>query len=427
MKRAKISPSDRPVKTSLSMPGSKSYTNRALLLAAMTRRPVKIFKPLFSDDTKAMVTCLQALGIEVAVKHDFIEVKGDISSVADRAYDLDADLSGTTMRFMLALCAVLPGTQTLHGKKRLHERPVGSLADGLRQLGANIDYLGETGYPPLLVSPPSLNANKLKISGRETSQYLSALLMIAPLAGGLTIEVDGRLISEPYVDMTIEAMRQFGVDVSSNNHVYTVSDGQSYDCSEYIVEGDVSSASYFFAIAALTRSTLTLENMNPSSLQADMGFLKILLDMGNEVKNGEHSITVQGKAVRPVTVDMRDCPDQAQTLAVLAAFANGTTTITGVQSLRVKETERVKALQRELEKMGIKTSSTADTLTINGGNPQPASIATYNDHRMAMAFSVAGTKLPGMTIQEPEVVSKTFPDFWEKLEAIGAGIKMEQS
>jgi len=422
MKYIKISPLDGPAKATLAMPGSKSYTNRALLLAAITAGPVKITNPLLSDDTKAMIACLQALGIEIDVQQEYIEVKGDITSVTDQDYDLNADLSGTTMRFMLALCAVLPGRQTLHGQKRLHERPVGSLVEALKQLGASIDYLGETDYPPLLVSPPKLTAVRLKISGQESSQYLSALLMIAPLAGSLTIEVDGELVSKPYVDMTIEAMGQFGVKVNVDNEVYEVAGSQIYNCSEYVVEGDVSSASYFFAIATLTGSTFTLENINPSSLQADMSFLEILRNMGNGVTVGDDTITIEGKALRPVSVDMKDCPDQAQTLAVLAAFTDGVTTINGIKSLRIKETERVQALQQELSKMDIKTSSTPDELTIQGGQPKAAVIDTYNDHRMAMAFAVAGTKLPGMVIQEPDVVSKTFPGFWEKLEAIGVDI-----
>lgn len=426
MKYLKLIPLDGPAEARLSLPGSKSYTNRALVLAAMTRQPVKIYGPLFSDDTQAMISCLQTLDIGIEAGEDFINVSGDITAVADRDYDLDAGLSGTTMRFMLALCAVLPGRQTLRGQKRLQERPVGSLVNALRQLGANIDYLGEEGYPPLLVSAPKLAAGNVTISGRESSQYLSALLMVAPLVGAMEIEVEGELISGPYVDMTVEAMRQFGVMVSGDSRVYHIAGGQQYSCSEYAVEGDVSSASYFFAIAALTGSTLTLDNISLDSLQADIGFLEILRSMGNVVTGGDNEITIEGKAVQAVNADMRACPDQAQTLAVLAAFAAGTTHITGVKSLRIKETERVRAVQQELDKMGIKTAATADTLTIHGGNPRPARIATYNDHRMAMAFTVAGAKLPGMVIQEPDVVNKTFPDFWQELESIGVGISLEE-
>src|SRR3989344_3281837 len=245
--------------------------------------------------------------------------------------------------------------------------------------------------------------------------------MVAPRIGELDIEVLGEQISKPYIDMTIEAMREFGASVKNESYKrYVVSGGQSYRATNYTVEGDVSSASYFFAIAALTRSTITLENLNPKTVQADIRFLKILEDMGNKVSYGENSITVEGRDVKAVSVDMEDCPDQAQTLSVLAAFANGTTTIKGVQSLRVKETERVSALETELGKMGIHAESTQDTLIVHGGNPKPAKIDTYGDHRMAMAFAVAAAKLPGMEIMEPDVVTKTFPRFWKSLALAGA-------
>jgi 3-phosphoshikimate 1-carboxyvinyltransferase len=422
VKTLRIEPLKQPVRAEVTIPGSKSYTNRALLLAALTSGPVKIINPLLSDDTKAMIACLESLRIKVTVQTGSFEVAGDISAIEDRAYELDAELSGTTIRFMLALACVIPGRQTLHGKAGLNKRPFGDLVDGLRQLGAKIEYLGKEGRPPLLVSSASLAEGTVTISGAQSSQYLSALLMIAPLAtGGVTIAVQDGLISKPYVAMTIEAMKRFGVEVTTTANSYRIASKQTYNCSEYVVEGDVSSASYFLAIAALTGSTVTLRNMNPESLQGDMGFLKILERMGSEVTYGEDMITVKGNGVRPVEVDMRDCPDQAQTLAVLAAFADGVTTITGIQSLRVKETERIVALQAELKKMGIETSATEGTLVVRGGQPGTASIATYGDHRMAMAFAVAGSKLPGVEIQAPDVVAKTFPGFWDKLREVGVG------
>lgn len=426
MKSVQIFPLPGAVKAEVDIPGSKSYTNRALLLAALTPQPVKIINPLDSDDTRAMAGCLESLGVEVVSKSGSIEVVGDATAIDNRDYDLNANLSGTTMRFMLALCSVIPGRQTLHGGDGLQKRPIGELVNALRQLGAKIEYLDREGFPPLLVSSSSLTPGTIKLRGNESSQYISALLMVTPAVGSVTIEVQGGLISEPYVDMTIDVMRRFGAKVTRQApRSYHIADKQTYKCPKYTVEGDVSSASYFFAIAALTGSTLTLKNLNPGSLQADMGFLKILESMGNELTYGQNEITITGRGVKPVTVDMRGCPDQAQTLAVLAAFADGGTTITGIQSLRIKETERIAALQQELKKMGIETSSTHDTLVVRGGRPQAASIATYGDHRMAMSFAVAGSKLPGMEIQDPDVVTKTFPDFWDKLEELGITIKEE--
>jgi 3-phosphoshikimate 1-carboxyvinyltransferase len=428
MKNLKISPLAAGLKATVDIPGSKSYTNRALLIAAMTPQSVKIKNLLLSDDTQAMISCLEQLGLELVHHQGLIEVAGDITSVTARDYDLDVNLSGTTLRFILALSTLIPGVQTLHGRPGLHNRPIGDMVTALTHLGAEIEYLGQEGYPPLRITSSKLLAGTVTLPGTESSQYLSALLMIAPLIGNLKIAVTGELISKPFVAMTTDIMKQFGVQVTSTAESYYIAAGQTYNQSTYVVEGDVSSASYFLASAALTKSTITTTNMNPHSLQADMSFLKILAQMGNTVSYGQNdSITVSGSGVRPVTVNMQDCPDQAPTLAVLAAFAKGTTTISGIQSLRIKETERIQALQQELHKMGIQTASTPDTLVIHGGQPHATSIATYGDHRMAMSFAVAGTKLPGMEIQDPDVVSKTFPDFWEKLVSLGNSDKSSKS
>jgi len=244
--------------------------------------------------------------------------------------------------------------------------------------------------------------------------------MISPIIGEVTINVLGNQISKPYIDMTIDTMDKFGVKVVNEDYKkYIVFGNQQYLINEYYVEGDYSSAGYFLGLAALTGSNITIKNLNPYSKQADRKFLEILQQMGNEVVLGEDQVTLIGHGIKAVNVDMEDCPDQVQTLAVLSTFAKGQTKITGVRSLRVKETERVKALEQEISKMGIKISSTNDSLTIEGGNPHSAEIDTYGDHRMAMSFAIAGAKLEGMIIKNSEVVSKTFPDFWEKLREIG--------
>ncbi len=425
MKCLRIVPLSSPVKAEVTVPGSKSYTNRALFIAALTPGKVRITNPLVSDDTDAMIGCLEALGIAIVRKPSYIEVAGDITEIKNGDYELNAGLSGITMRFMLALCAVIPGSQTLRGGEGLNKRPIGKMVESLQQLGADIEYLGKDGFPPLRINSSGFSGNTVKLSGTESSQYLSALLMIAPLAGGLAINITGELISKPYVGMTVGVMKHFGASVTNaDDHEYRVSG--SYHEADYEVEGDISSASYFFAIAALTRSTITVKGVNSQSKQADMGFLKILEQMGSKITHGKNEIAVAGNGVKPLNVDMQDCPDQAQTLAVLAAFADGKTTMTGIKSLRIKETERVKALEQELQKMDIKTSSTPDTLVIHGGRPQAATINTYGDHRMAMSFAVASAKFAGIQIQSPEVVSKTFPGFWEKLGEIGVKTELVQ-
>ena len=425
MKRIKIHPLEKPMKAEVAIPGSKSYTNRALLLAALRGGSVMIKNPLVSDDTHAMIACLRALGIKCTFKNDSLIVSGDIRKLAKKEYNLNANLSGTTIRFLLAFACIVPGIKIVRGRGRLNERPIAHLVESLRELGAKIEYVDKKGYPPARVLSSKLKAGKVTMKGTISSQFLSALLMVAPLVGKMEIVVEGEQISRPYVTMTIEAMNDFGVKVENKDFKrYIVQAGQNYKAKEYVVEGDVSSASYFFAIAALTHSTITLTNMNPRSSQADMRFLKILEEMGSRVSYGKSSITVEGGGVKPVTVDMEDCPDQAQTLAVLAAFAEGTTTMTGIRSLRVKETERVVAVEQELKKMGIKTESTQDSMTIYGGSPKPARVDTYGDHRMAMAFAVAASKLPGMEINDPDVVTKTFPRFWKALALAGAPFEM---
>lgn len=426
MKKIKIIPLQKSINAEIEIPGSKSYTNRALLLAALTKNPVKIINPLFSDDTITMIDCLKELGIKIKFGKNFINVIGSISDIKNKDYLLNAKLSGTTIRFLLALSCIIPGIKNLNCEGGLRKRPIKELIEALRELGAEIEYLENEGYPPLKINSSELKQNKATINGEISSQFISTLLMIGPKIGGLELTIAGNLISKSYVDMTVDVMEKFGIKVKNLSYKkFIINPKQEYNCKEYLVEGDFSSATYFFALAALTKSELTLKNLNSKSKQADLKFLNILEKMGNEIIYGDDEIMVNGKGVKAVKVDMQSFPDSAQTLAILAAFAKGVTKISGVKSLRVKETERVRALENELGKMGIKTSSTEDSLTIYGGDPKPAEIETYGDHRMAMSFATIGTKLPGMVINNPEVVTKTFPEFWEKLESIG--VKYEPS
>lgn len=419
-----IKPLTKPINKTLTIPGSKSYTNRALFLAAISSNSVTIINCLICDDTLTMIGCLKKLGIKILVKKNCFEVLNNITSIANRPYDLNANESGTTLRFMLALSAVIPGIKTLYREEGLNKRPIGELVTALQKLGANIKYLGKKGYPPVQISSSKFRPETIKIKGSISSQYISALLMITPLLGEIKIKIEGNQISKPYIDMTIDAMKQFGVSVINKKYRnYLIPANQKYAAKKYTIEADYSSASYFLAVAALTNSTITLKNMNPISKQADKKFIKILEIMGNKIKFKKDQLITQGTGVKPVNIGMIDCPDQIQTMAVLAAFAQGVTKISGIKSLRIKETDRVAALQKELKKMGIKTSATTNTLIIHGGNPKPAKIETYGDHRMAMSFAIAGTKLAGMEILNPDVVNKTFPEFWRKLNSIGVKTK----
>lgn len=404
----------------ISIPGSKSYTIRALFLASLTGSKVKIVNPLKSDDTQAMIDCLKVLGVKILEKKDYFEVSGNLLNLQNREYQLNAKLSGTSLRFLLALSTVIPGTKILFGKDELNKRPIADLVSGLTQLGAKIEYLGKTGYPPVKIISSQLKSGTIKIKGSISSQYISAILMIAPLvAGDVDILVAGSQISAPYIDMTIEIMEKFGVKVKNKGYKsYNIFANQKYKAKQYLIEGDFSSASYFLAIAALTKSKITLKNIFFNSKQADIKFANILENMGNKIVAGKNQITISGIDIKHVSIDMTNCPDQIQTLAVLAAFAQGVTKISGIESLRIKETDRVLALSQELKKIGIKTSVSKTTLTIYGSNPKPAEIETYGDHRMAMSFAVASFKIPGIIIKSPEVVSKTYPHFWEDLKKI---------
>lgn len=420
-----LQPLRTPITATVTIPGSKSYTNRALILGALTLTPVTIHNPLFSDDTKAMISCLLDIGIAIEVTKNSINVIGSIADVENDNYELNAQLSGTTIRFMLALSCIVPGIKIISGYPGLNRRPIGGLVKGLKMLGAEISYLEKEDMPPLRITSSTLIPGETAVSGEISSQYFSSLLLIAPIVGDVTITVKGKQISRPYIDMTIDSMRQFGVSVENNAYKQYKVHKQAYAASDYTVEGDYSSASYFAAIAALTKSTILLKNISAQSKQADREFFQILKQMGNEVLYNEDTTTVKGVETKPMIIDMENCPDQVQTLAVLAAFTKGTTVISGIKTLRVKETNRVEALHKELAKMSIQTEETNELFIVHGGNPKAATIDTYGDHRMAMSFAVAGAKLPGMKINDHEVVTKTFPSFWEKLEEIG--IKIERS
>ena len=404
----------------ITVPGSKSYTNRALIMAALTKGPVALTNYLESGDTAAMINCLKTLGIRIKKEKNTLAVENDISSVEDKSYELNANLSGTTIRFILALFCIVPGVKKIFGEAGLNKRPIGDLVLGLKQLGAKIEYENQDRFPPIIVKSNKLQNGEVYLSGEVSSQFISALLMISPIVDGVTIQVDGDQISKSYIDITIAMMSDWGVKVENYDYKkYVIPSNQKYIMKNYVIEGDYSAAGYFAAIAALTKSKIRIKNLNPHSVQGDRQFLTILEKMGNKITYRTNEVTIEGNCVKPVEVNMELCPDQAQTLAVLAAFAKGKSVLTGVRSLRIKETERIKALRKELGKMKIKTESpNNDTLIIFGGDPKPAEIETYNDHRMAMSFAVAGTILDGMVIKNPEVVNKTFPEFWKKLAQI---------
>jgi 3-phosphoshikimate 1-carboxyvinyltransferase len=410
---------------SVRIPGSKSYTNRALLLAALAKGRSKIVNPLVSDDTLYMQNALRELGIKISKQgHDLI-VEGTEGKFRKHAKALYLGNAGTAVRFLTAALAVTGTPCTITGDKRMRERPIADLIDALKGLGAVIDSSG--GCPPIRIGAAEPGGTT-RISGKISSQYISALLMAAPYAKRkVKITVKDKLTSLPYVRMTLDTMRRFGLNLTMKTYrMFDVPPGR-YKSVRYVVEGDASSATYFWAIAALNGLKVKVYNIDLSSKQADIGFLDIIKKMGCRIEGGQNFVTVSGPAtLKPLgTVNLEDMPDSAMTVAILAAFAKGKSVLKGLSTLRVKECDRLSALTAELKKIGASVTEGKDFLEILG-NPDTGNstvIETYNDHRMAMCFAVAGTHVPGIRISGPECVAKTYPGFWKDLKKLGIRTK----
>lgn len=410
------------------LPGSKSFTNRALVMAALADGKSRIFGYSASDDSRVLIEALRKIGVKISQNKKNLTVWGMGGCFPDFNGRLDMGMSGTACRFMAGLAALMPGRIILDGAERLRERPMAELFEALSRLGASIKYLNKKGFLPAEIRSGSLSGGEIALRGDISSQFFTALILIGPVfKNGLTIKVLGKMVSPSYIDMTLAGLKEFGVLAKSFNYKkYSIEPNQSYQSADYYVEGDASGASYFWALAALNNVKIKVKNINPSSTQGDVKFVDILARMGCQiVKNKKEKwISAQGpKSLRPVNVNMAAMPDTAQTLAVLAAFAKGKTKITGLATLKDKETNRLLALQNELAKMAIKSQVGSDFIVIEGGKPKSAIIDTYNDHRMAMAFAVAASKINSLKIKNPEVVAKSFPDFWKNFEQLG--IKVE--
>jgi 3-phosphoshikimate 1-carboxyvinyltransferase len=383
-----------------------------------------------SEDSFALLYALKQLGVSVTSDGDTLKIKGTGGHFTPFRGIIDVKDAGTAMRFLTALCALVPGQITLDGSARMRQRPIGELVEALRSLGTRIDYGMRQGLPPITIHGGTLRGGRVSLHGDVSSQYITALLLIAPvLEEDLIVDVITPQVSSSYIDMTLDGLNSFGVRVKHASYqTYTLNEHAGrYAPTHYRIEGDASGASYFWAIAALTGSTIRVRNIHPSSSQGDVRFPDLLASMGcNVEKNTEEQwIEVTGApSLRAITADMTATPDTAQTLAVVASFAQGASLLTGLSSLQIKETKRLTALQRELSKMGIQSAIGNDFIKIYGGRPMGSPIATYGDHRMAMSFAVAGTKIPNIRIEYPDVVKKSFPHFWDQL--AGLGISLEK-
>ncbi|MDP9648326.1 3-phosphoshikimate 1-carboxyvinyltransferase [Paraburkholderia caledonica] len=414
------------------LPGSKSISNRVLLLAALAEGETTITNLLDSDDTRVMLDALEKLGVRLKRDGDTCVVTGTRGAFTARTADLFLGNAGTAVRPLTAALAVNGGDYRIHGVPRMHERPIGDLIDGLRQIGARIDYEENEGFPPLRIRPAQISAEApIRVRGDVSSQFLTSLLMTLPLlrteSGVSTVQVDGELISKPYIDITIKLMARFGIDVERNGwHQFVVPAGQRYQSPGTImVEGDASSASYFLAAGALGGGPLKVEGVGRSSIQGDVGFADALIKMGANLQMGEDWIEVRGVGhdsgkLEPIDMDFNLIPDAAMTIAVAALFADGTTTLRNIASWRVKETDRIAAMATELRKVGAKVQEGEDFLVVTPPEKliPNASIDTYDDHRMAMCFSLVSLGGVPVRINDPKCVGKTFPDYFERFIAL---------
>ncbi len=451
-KTLEIIPLNQPPAATIRVPGSKSITNRALVMAALSAKgfAYALRGGLCSEDTEVMITSLRALGFRVLTDWPTsvitVDSELDEPTIPAHSADLFVGNSGTTMRFLTALVTLGQGRFRLDGVPRMRERPIQDLLDALRQLGVTAYSEKGNGCPPVIVEADGLNGGPVRIKGDISSQFLSGLLLAAPYARDqVVIEVDGPIVSWPYVEMTLKMLRQWGFPVLQEDdpvRFQVVScRSRSYDEShleqveaatieagydprrhtrlcDYMIEPDASAASYFWAAAAITGSEVTIADLTRKSLQGDVYFLEVLEGMGCRVVEGPVGLTVQGGALHGIDVDMNDISDTVMTLGAVACFAEGPTTIRNVAHIRHKETDRLSALATEVRRVGAGVEEFADGLTITPRPLHGAGIETYNDHRMAMSMALIGLRVPGIVLTNPGCVAKTYPGFFDDLERL---------
>ena len=409
----------------VTVPGSKSLSNRALLLASLCQGKTKITNLLDSDDIKHMLSALDALGVKTELSQCKTEctVHGNSGQFTQPTKPIFLGNAGTAMRPLAAVLA-FSGIQTeLTGEDRMFERPIGHLIDAIQPLGAQVEYLQETGFPPLRISAfEGTKASQIEIDGSVSSQFLSALLMATPLLNrNITINVIGELVSKPYIDLTLDILESFGINVVNHHYqAFIIEAGQVYQSpNNYMVEGDASSASYFLAAGAISGGPVRVFGVGKNSVQGDIQFADVLAKMGAQVEYHQDHISVSSsQSLQAVDMDMNHIPDAAMTIATAALFAEGTTVIRNIYNWRVKETDRLHAMATELKKVGAIVEEGEDYISITPAEVNHAHIDTYNDHRIAMCFSLLSLHKQSVTINDPEVTSKTFPDYFQRFNSL---------
>lgn len=402
----------------VSVPGSKSYTHRVLIAAALSNGKCTIQNSLQSEDTIYTTNALRQLGIPIKANGDALEIHGTSGKFRECKEPIYLGNSGTSMRLLTGVVSLGKGIYTLAGSDRMCERPIQDLLDGLNQIGILTRSKKDNGCPPIEVSGGNVKGGVVSINCEKSSQYLSSLLLLAPCTeNGLDITVIGELVSRPYVDLTIDIMNQFGIEVQRNAYkTFKIKEGQTYTAGSFHVESDCSQAGYFWAAAAITGAGIKVKGITRKTKQGDLRFADILGQMGCKIIDERDGIKVKGGPLSGIETDMSDMPDMVPTLAVVAAFAKGTTVIKNVAHLKDKESDRLGSVAAELKKMGIDSTADHNGLLIKGGNPQGAEIETYDDHRMAMSFSLSGLKVPGVYIKNEQCVNKSFPNYWDVFE-----------
>jgi 3-phosphoshikimate 1-carboxyvinyltransferase len=408
---------DRRAPAVVDVPGSKSLSQRALIAAALAEGRSLIRHALIAEDTEHLIGGLKKLGARIEPVDEGFAVTGTGGAIACDAREIFLGYNGTALRFLTALVCLGRGKYILTGEKRLCERPVGPLVGALQEMG--VDIVCRNHCPPVEIHANGLRGGSVTLSNIESSQYVSALLLCAPYtAKGIDLSIAGSVVSAPYIDLTIRVMNDFGAKVTrTGQRRYLVGTQQIYSGRDYYVEGDASSASYFFLAAALLKKKIRVNGISRQSPQGDIRLLDILEQLGCRVISGKNFVEVTGSELAPgeLTLNLGDMPDMVPTVGILAAFRKGRTVITNVAHLRIKESNRLKAMVTELNRIGIQASERPDGLVIEGGPAHGASIETYNDHRIAMSFAVASLVTPGIEIADKKCVDKSFPGFWREL------------
>lgn len=400
-------------------PPSKAHTLRSLIVASLANGVSKIKNPLLAEDQLNVINALRELGIKIEQKQGEIIVFGKGCKYSPLGEKLDIRESGVGMNFLSATTCLANKDIVLTGTERIKERPISGVVEGMRQLGCEIEYLEKKGYPPIKIKSSVIPGGNAKICGNKTSQYFSAISIASVCAEkDVVLDCIGNMREKPYIDITLEVMKSFGGKVEHNNYKQIkISSKEKYKGTEVTIEGDYSSASFFFLIAAICSSKVRVKGLNPNSVQGDKVFLNILKKMGCDLKFKENSVSVKGNNLNSIEYNMEDIPDLVPPTAIACAFAKGTSFLRGVGHLVHKESNRIHAIISELGKMGVSARFEKDTLIIQGSNKIKGSrINSHNDHRIAMSFAVAGLAVGEQEIENPKCVAKSFPDFWKKIE-----------